>query len=398
MIVCVLLPRFELAIAAGGRGALLGTLRRSRPSPVASSSWGRSPRPPRPSASIPACGWARPSPAARRCSSSRPIRSASPTHGRACSAGSRASARGSSPAVPARRASTPTGLRRLHGGHIDGVSRAAVRAGPRGGGRRRRAHRPGAVAVRRDGRRRAGPRAPPGQVTGARRSRAHARRAAAQAGDDGGAPGAARAARHRHARASSRRCRAPRWPTASAPPGSSRTISRAGGDTPLRPRSAAERSRSRSSCPSRPRARSSSGRSPCSSTACWPAASGAGGRCARSRSAARLVEGGTWRERVVFREPLADPRAHAARARRRGWRRCPRRPRRCGCASSASARRGRPALAVRRRRRAARARACARRSARRAPPPGRRPRCACSRSIPARACPSGAPCSTPFQR
>ena len=109
----------------------------------------------------------------------------------------------------------------------------------------------------------------------------------------------------------------------------------------------------------------------CSSTACSPAASGAGARCARVVLSARLVEGGTWRERVVFREALADPRRMrlvlvaapraAAGARRR----------RCGCASrrfGPPARR--PALAVRRAGRRARRRACARRCARRARSPG----------------------------
>ena len=78
-----------------------------------------------------------------------------------------------------------------------------------------------------------------------------------------------------------------------------------GRDTPLVPRRPGERWRRRSSSRSPPPARSSAARWSCSSTACWPVASAAGARCARSLSAT-LVEGGTWRERVVFREPLAD--------------------------------------------------------------------------------------------
>ena len=49
--------------------------------------------------------------------------------------------------------------------------------------------------------------------------------------------------------------------------------------------------------------------------------------------------GGGWRERVVFRQPLADRRAHHAGAVAAPAERCPRRRRRCAWRSRASARR-----------------------------------------------------------
>jgi len=68
--------------------------------------------------------------------------------------------------------------------------------------------------------------------------------------------------------------------------------------------------------------------------------------------AAVLVEGGTWRERMVFREPLADPVRHAP-ASASAWGCCRRRPSRCAGGRAlrpAARRRSRP---VRRRRRSA---------------------------------------------
>ena len=105
---------------------------------------------------------------------------------------------------------------------------------------------------------------------------------------------------------------------------------------------------------------------------------------------AALVEGGTWRARVTFREPLADPRrmrlvlgqklaelpapADVAAPARRGLRPAGRRP----------------ALAAGRARRDPPRAACARRSARRAPSRARTRRCGSSPSTPTRGCPSGA--------
>ena len=104
---------------------------------------------------------------------------------------------------------------------------------------------------------------------------------------------------------------------------------------------------------------------------------------------ATLVEGGTWRERVVFREPLADPgRMRLALGRRLALLPAP-------AESAAPERRAlRPAAAAGAACSTTRApgarRACARRSARRAPSPAPRPRCACSPSTPTRASPSAA--------
>ncbi len=151
-------------------------------------------------------------------------------------------------------------------------------------------------------------------------------------------------------------------------------------------------SRRRSSSRSPPRARSSSGRSACSSTACSPAASATGARCASSCSArrsSRAAPGASasssasrWPTRracawsLAERLALLPAPAESAAAGGRALR------------PAASRRRG----AVRRRRAPAARRACARRSARRARPPGPRPRCACWRSIPTRGSPSAAPC------
>ena len=104
---------------------------------------------------------------------------------------------------------------------------------------------------------------------------------------------------------------------------------------------------------------------------------------------AGLVEGGTWRARVTFREPLADPRRMRL-VLARSWPSCPRPPTCCACARRASARR--PATSARcwpSPPRSA-ARACARRCARRARSPGPMRRCGSSPSTPTRGCPSGA--------
>jgi protein ImuB len=117
------------------------------------------------------------------------------------------------------------------------------------------------------------------------------------------------------ARSASSRPLARACATASARPGCSRTTSPGAADTPLRPRrppetleEALELEESASGGAARPRARAAR------RIACSPAASATGARCGAVVLSATLVEGGTWRERVVFREPLADA-AGCARAR-----------------------------------------------------------------------------------
>ena len=199
------------------------------------------------------------------------------------------------------------GLRRLHGGSLDGVLEAT----------RETLRRTGVGAARLG----AGPSRFCAIVAAA--ARARARRAGFVAGADGLAGERVALLRRttvlswrRCPRSSSAwgsprsatspRCRAPRWPIASA--------ARAARPRPRRRRrhAAARRavparsSRRCSSSRSPRRAASSSGRSGCSSTGCSPGASATGARCASVVLGATLVEGGTWRERVVFREPLSD--------------------------------------------------------------------------------------------
>ena len=106
--------------------------------------------------------------------------------------------------------------------------------------------------------------------------------------------------------------------------------------------------------------------------------------------AAKLVEGGTWRERVVFREATADPgRMKLAMAAKIQLLPAPAETLRLAADRLGPPHGGGRALfedgAAERRARLARP------SARRAPPRGPTPRCACSPSIPTRASPSGAP-------
>ena len=104
---------------------------------------------------------------------------------------------------------------------------------------------------------------------------------------------------------------------------------------------------------------------------------------------AKLVEGGTWRARVTFREALADPRRMRL-VLVRGWPSCRPPPRRCACAPRASARRRATSARCWPSRRPCARRGCARRSARRARSPGRRPRCGSCPWTRTRACPSAA--------
>ena len=255
-------------------------------------------------------------------------------------------------------------------------------------------HRRGAVALRGAGRLERGPRAPGrGRPVRRRRAarlpRAAARRAAGRARGDGGAARRCSSASACARSASWPRCRAPRWPTASARRACGRARSRAG----------ATRRCARARRPSALEERLELPES--ASGTQLERALGLlidrllarrerRGRTMRAAVlSARLVEGGTWRVRVTFREALADPRRM----------RLVLAPRLADLPAPAEALRlraeglgppaARPALPAVRARRGARGAGCARRSARRARSPGRRPRCGSCPWTRTRACPSG---------
>ena len=111
---------------------------------------------------------------------------------------------------------------------------------------------------------------------------------------------------------------------------------------------------------------------------------------------ARLVEGGTWRERVVFRESTADPlRMRLVLTARLRLLPAPAESLRLTAEQLGAPRADGPALfeadAVRR------ADRLRRRSARRAPPPGPRPRCGCSPIDPDSRVPERRAVLTPFE-
>ena len=287
-------------------------------------------------------------------------------------------------------------------------ARVVRRAGPahparrQPGGRHRRgaararhpgADRGGALALRGAGRLQRRPRAPGGARAVRRRGAARLPRAAA------GARCSACARRRRRCRrcssasacarsASWRRCRAPRWRTASGRPGV-----RARGARPRAGHAVAPALGLRAPGGAPGAARVGVGRAARARArpADRPPAGAPRAPRAHMRSAvlsARLVEGGTWRVRVTFREALADPRrmrlvlaprladlpapAEALRLRAEGLAR--RRPTSARCCPSP--RRCAP-------------RGCARRCARRARSRGRRRRCGSSPWTPTRACRSG---------
>ncbi len=165
-----------------------------------------------------------------------------------------------------------------------------------------------------------------------------------------------------------------------------------GGDGALRPRPASEFLREALELPEAAsgiqleRCARVADRSPAGSAR----AAGAGLR-AVVLSAVLVEQGGTWREQVVFREALADPvRMRLALAPRLALMPAPAQQLRLAVerfGPHASDQRGLLDDPV-----AGPKRACARPSARRVPSPARTPRCACSRSIPNRASPSGARC------
>ena len=390
MVICVLLPRFELAVAAGGRAALAQGPMALAPEPGREQQVGevssaaealgvhrgmrlgealaRAPLlalvPPDPVGVADA--WEKVLAAAgggRRGGRERARRA--PPASRRAACGACTAARSTAPSTrPARALRVP----------------ARIGAGP-------------LALLRAGGRRRARARAAPEVVRGAPRPARRAGRAAAPPRATSRTSRARSSSSGSRRSASSPRCRAAPSPTASARPACSPTSWPAARTRRCARACPASCSRRRWSWRSRPPARSSSARSSCSSTGCSRAASGAGARCASVVLSATLVEGGTWRERVVFREPLADPlRMRLALGAAPAALPAP--------AESAAPERRAPRPAARAAQRAlfedarrARARACARRSARHAPPPGPRPRCACSRSTRTRACPSAASCS-----
>ena len=260
MIVCVLLPRFELAVAAGGRAALAaGAGRagaRARAGAVrggglaAAEALRRAPR----DAAGGGAG-ALPAPGARP---ARPGRG-----------GRRLGARARAPGGHRRRASRPSRpgaglLRRARAAAparrvLDGVL-ARARAAPCAGAARARRR---AVALLRGGRRHRAPGrgGPEHRRAGAERPGRRARRPAAPArGDRGAAPrrssGSGIATLGRAGRAAAR----PRWPTASAGPGCSRTTSPAAATRPLRPRAPGERLEEALELPRSPRSGEQLGR------------------------------------------------------------------------------------------------------------------------------------------
>ena len=394
MIVCVLLPRFALAVAAGGREALAAGPVALAPEPGREQLIGEA------SAAAEAYGvraGLRLGEALARCPTLRlvapdpaGVADAWDAHARARW---RASARRSSPGAPgiawfdARRAAHAA--RR----HARGRARRRARRAL-GGARRGSAPRP-----------RASPRSPPP-------SRARARRAGGRAdGRRGAAPPTSR-------RCPSRCC-SMRPETAALPEALERFGIRTLGELATLPRAAlADRFGAAG-----PLARDlAQGRDTPLVPRTRRRAAGGGARAARVGArasqleralgllidrllarrerrgrtlravvlSAALVEGGTWRARRDLPRGAGRPAADAARARPAAGRAAGagRRP--------APARRGlrpaggRPALAAGRAGGDPRARACARRSARRARSPGRTPRCGSSPSIPTRACPSAA--------
>ena len=129
MVVCILIPRFELSTAVGARKDLLRESRRARARARPRAGRGRGlGRGARRSASTPGCGSARRSRAARRCGSSRPIPTRAAAPGSPCSPRSRRSAPRSSLRARARPTSRPTGSAGCYGGNVEGVLARTRRA------------------------------------------------------------------------------------------------------------------------------------------------------------------------------------------------------------------------------------------------------------------------------
>ena len=389
LVACVLIPRFELAVAAGGLEALAGRAVAIAPEgssgPIGEVSGAAQAFGVRSGMALgealarcPHAGAARGRPGRRR----RRL-GAHAAHAR----GDRRRRRAPAPGprlLRARRAARP--------------ARRQRRARARGGAARARPPRP--PGGRADPLLRPGGRArdpPPAHADRPRRRarapRAAAGRAAALARRHRAAGGDPRAARDRDARRARGARRAPRSPTASARRASRRTGSPAARTTrPARgrietrlveslelPESAGGQALERAlevlidRLLARPERR---------------------GRTLRAATlAARLVDGGSWRSGVTFREALADPqRMRLVLAPRLALLPSP-----ASVLALAAERFGPPAGEQRRaprpgRRGPPRA-AAARRSARCAAPPDPTPRCASTGSSPTRASPSGARCS-----
>ena len=327
-IVCILLERFELAVAAGGRAGLLGSPRRWRPSRAASCSSVTSRWLPR--RRIDAgmrMGEALRAARAWRCP---------PDPMGVAEAWERGLSRleNLGAAVeslrPGEACFDARGLERLHAGRVvrmlaDGYLAAQgderlrrVLAGPRVGQGPTRFCAMVAASAARVRR--------PAKVAGAAdlalhpvallRRRATPPRSSSRSSGWGS----------RHS-ARSRRCRAARSPTASAAPACWPTTSPAGRTRRWRracPASCCARS---SGCPSRARASSWAARSGCSSTACSRAASGAGARCAPwcSRRGSSRAARGASASSFARRSPTASGCAWCSAI---AWRCCPPRPRR----------------------------------------------------------------------
>ena len=220
----------------GGRAPRPAARARSRwhLSPTASRSWARCRARRRRTGSTPGCGWERRLRAAPGCGSCRPTPSARRASGRRCSPRSRGSARRSSRRRPARPTSTPAALRRMYGGHLEGVLRARAQGGadarPAGRGAEPLLRVRGRDAARGPGAaRRSCPRAPSARSSRRCRCPCCPRRSRRSCAPRSSGWACARSA-------SSRRCPQPTWPTASARPGCARASWPRGSDAPLRPR------------------------------------------------------------------------------------------------------------------------------------------------------------------
>ena len=129
LIVCVLIPRFELAVAAGGREALAAGPGRAGARGGARAVHRRGVGGRRgATACAPGCGWGRRSRAARRCGSWRPTPPGWPTSGIACWRALEGIGAAVEPGRPGLAWFDSDGLRNLHGGSVEGVIAAAARA------------------------------------------------------------------------------------------------------------------------------------------------------------------------------------------------------------------------------------------------------------------------------
>ena len=342
LIVCVLIPRFELAVAAGGREALAAGPVALAPEPGREQLIGEA------SAAAEAYGvraGLRLGEALARCphaaAGGARSRRAWPTSGtRLLAALEGIGAAVESGRARARLVRRAGGLRNLHGGSLEGVIAAA--RGARCGTPARLGAAPSRFAAL------------------AAASRARARRPEiapeaaaalaaylaplpvvllARAAGDRGAAGDARALRHPHARRARRAAarRAGR-PLRRRRPAGARPRARAATRRCV-PRRAAEQLEERLELPESASGHAARARArPADRPAARPP------RAARPHAARRRARRQAGRGRDLARardlpRGAGRPAAHAARARARGWPSCPRRPTRCACAPRASARR-----------------------------------------------------------